>query len=116
MVHSDTFCDLRSTTFRGGGGGHPLPPGTASDPHHVRLLVYFMYFVLLTVKMMTMCLCITITLQQGDSGGPFVCERSGGHVLAGLTSWGSNQCDITLPNVYTRISSFREWIDSKIVN
>lgn len=53
---------------------------------------------------------------MGDSGGPLVCERSGSHVLAGLTSWGSGECHVTLPNVYTRISSFRDWIDSKLQN
>lgn len=51
---------------------------------------------------------------MGDSGGPFVCERGGSYVLAGLTSWGSSECDRDLPNIYTRLSSFRNWIDNNV--
>ncbi|KAK3083387.1 hypothetical protein FSP39_021367, partial [Pinctada imbricata] len=43
---------------------------------------------------------------SGDSGGPLVC----GGTLVGATSWGHYQCDTRYPSVYTRISSFRDWI------
>jgi len=45
---------------------------------------------------------------NGDSGGPAQC----GGVQVGLTSWGSAGCNVSSPSVYTRISFFRNWIDS----
>ena len=53
---------------------------------------------------------------QGDSGGPLVCARDGGFKLAGLTSWGSGECHTNYPNIYTRISSFRDWVDYVMEN
>lgn len=53
---------------------------------------------------------------MGDSGGPLVCVRDGSFLLAGLTSWGSSQCHTNYPNVYTRISSFRDWVDFVMAN
>jgi len=47
---------------------------------------------------------------NGDSGGPMVC----GNKLAGVTSWGYSGCDTTWPSVYTRVSSYFEWINSTI--
>uniref|UniRef100_A0A194APL8 Peptidase S1 domain-containing protein n=1 Tax=Pinctada fucata TaxID=50426 RepID=A0A194APL8_PINFU len=46
---------------------------------------------------------------NGDSGGPLVCNNK----LVGATSWGSSTCSGTLPSVYTRISSFRSWIQQQ---
>ncbi len=63
---------------------------------------------------------------KGDSGGPMTCPRRNmhvvtktrspddhvtAHVLAGVTSWGRS-CgeEGTLP-VFTRVGSFRKWID-----
>ncbi|KAK9967543.1 hypothetical protein ABG768_001939, partial [Culter alburnus] len=45
---------------------------------------------------------------QGDSGGPLVCNK----VAVGVVSFNQpNNCDSpTLPNVYTRISTFLPWI------
>ncbi|KAK3099474.1 hypothetical protein FSP39_005001 [Pinctada imbricata] len=43
---------------------------------------------------------------NGDSGGPLVC----GNTLVGATSWGSSTCSGTYPSVYTRVSSFRDWM------
>ncbi|XP_003743910.1 trypsin [Galendromus occidentalis] len=51
---------------------------------------------------------------QGDSGGPLVCEENGAHLLAGITSFGVDCGDSKHPTVFTRVSSFRRWIDSNI--
>jgi len=42
---------------------------------------------------------------QGDSGGPLICDG----MLAGVTSYSSNKC-VVLPSVYTRVSSYYQWI------
>jgi len=47
---------------------------------------------------------------SGDSGGPMSCYKDGNWYLAGSTSWGIAGCQ-GVPGVYTRISSFWEWID-----
>uniref|UniRef100_A0A8B8CYG8 Chymotrypsin-like elastase family member 2A n=1 Tax=Crassostrea virginica TaxID=6565 RepID=A0A8B8CYG8_CRAVI len=46
----------------------------------------------------------------GDSGGPYVCEKNGVWIQAGLTSWGISTCSGSYPSVYTRISSYLSWI------
>jgi len=49
---------------------------------------------------------------QGDSGGPFVMEESNGKwYLYGLTSWGR---DCGKGTVFTRVTSYLSWIQSKI--
>ena len=54
------------------------------------------------------CMCI-----QGDSGGPFVCQRGEGGpwFQYGCTSFGRNPCGgENEPTVFCRISYFRDWI------
>ncbi|XP_060065314.1 chymotrypsinogen B-like [Ylistrum balloti] len=52
---------------------------------------------------------------SGDSGGPLVCLRDGLYVLAGVTSWGSFSCQhFGYPNIYTRVTSYLEWIKSVV--
>ena len=51
---------------------------------------------------------------QGDSGGPFVCEESGKWVLRGAVSWGHYMCETDHYSVFSRVSSFRDWIENKI--
>jgi len=46
---------------------------------------------------------------SGDSGGPMSCLKDGVWWQAGVTSWGSSTCS-HIPAVYTRVSSFWEWI------
>lgn len=49
---------------------------------------------------------------QGDSGGGLMCEVEDGRwVLAGIVSWG-DMCGTTgRPGVYTKVSSFVDWIE-----
>lgn len=52
---------------------------------------------------------------QGDSGGPFVCKENGHFVLHGAVSWGHPRCEAeTTYTVFTRISSYVDWINHKI--
>ncbi len=51
---------------------------------------------------------------QGDSGGPYVCEESGKWVLRGAVSWGHGMCITEHFTVFSRVSSFRNWIDNKM--
>ncbi len=48
---------------------------------------------------------------NGDSGGPLVVPVSGEYRLAGITSWGSEDCDTY--SAYTRISDYESWIRIK---
>ncbi|XP_052224785.1 chymotrypsin B-like [Dreissena polymorpha] len=52
----------------------------------------------------------------GDSGGPMVCVRGSTRVLAGLSSWGESRCITTFPEVYTRVPTYREWLDETMLN
>lgn len=56
----------------------------------------------------TACPCV------GDSGGPLVKTLSGTDYLAGLVSFGSLDCDPSLPTIYTRIPSFTAWIEESL--
>lgn len=46
---------------------------------------------------------------HGDSGGPLVSGSDGNFKLIGLVSWGA-PCAIGMPDVYTRVSSFADWV------
>ncbi|KAM4738730.1 mast cell protease 3-like [Anableps anableps] len=49
---------------------------------------------------------------SGDSGGPLVCDGAS----AGVISFSGRRCgDLRTPDVYTRVASFRQWID-KVLN
>ena len=56
----------------------------------------------------------------GDSGGPLVCkDKKSRLLLVGLNSWGHEYCNcevIGTPNVNTRISPFKEWIEENVWN
>uniref|UniRef100_A0A3B3Q764 Peptidase S1 domain-containing protein n=1 Tax=Paramormyrops kingsleyae TaxID=1676925 RepID=A0A3B3Q764_9TELE len=56
---------------------------------------------------------------QGDSGGPFMCMTKDGSKeiwkLAGIVSYGRGCGQAAFPGVYTRVSSYRDFI-SKTIN
>lgn len=49
---------------------------------------------------------------NGDSGGPLVCDVNGVWELVGATSWGLQNCPISSPTVYTRVSNYLSWISA----
>lgn len=51
---------------------------------------------------------------DGSSGAPLVCTVRGRIGVAGLATWGANDCT-TRPAVFTRLSSFQDWIE-KVIN
>lgn len=55
---------------------------------------------------------------QGDSGGPLMSEGSVGlerYTLLGLVSFGPRTCGVSnFPGVYTRITSYIDWIMNNI--
>ncbi|XP_033487861.2 plasminogen-like [Epinephelus lanceolatus] len=51
---------------------------------------------------------------QGDSGGPLVCKIQNSYILQGVTSRGIGCAIVTRPGVYTRVSTFVNWINKTI--
>ena len=51
---------------------------------------------------------------QGDGGGPLVCEDDGYYELSGLVSWGFGCGRAQVPGVYVKVSSFISWINQII--
>uniref|UniRef100_A0A8C3E503 Chymotrypsin like n=1 Tax=Corvus moneduloides TaxID=1196302 RepID=A0A8C3E503_CORMO len=49
---------------------------------------------------------------QGDSGGPLVYQSGNGWMLIGIVSWGTSNCNTNTPAMYTRVSQFRNWINT----
>jgi len=50
----------------------------------------------------------------GDSGGPLVCRKGNIWYLAGIVSYGPEECGLDgFPGVYTRVAQYRDWIKEK---
>ena len=68
-----------------------------------------------SVSIMTSVLCAGLEKGgkdacQGDSGGPIMVKVEGRYVLAGITSYGIGCARPKIPGVYTRASSYIDWI------
>ncbi|CAK9825266.1 unnamed protein product [Anthophora retusa] len=48
---------------------------------------------------------------NGDSGGPLMVNGK----LHGIVSWSMNCADVVYPSVYTRVSSYIDWIEKHVV-
>jgi hypothetical protein len=51
---------------------------------------------------------------QGDSGGPALMTINGVEQVVGIVSWGRGCGNYNFPGVYSRVSTSKAWIDSKI--
>ena len=53
---------------------------------------------------------------KGDSGGPLMTvNESGRWEVIGLVSWGRRCGDPTYPGVYTRVTTYLDWIRKNAV-
>ncbi len=51
---------------------------------------------------------------QGDSGGPLVGTSGTTKVLVGVTSWGNGCALVNYPGLWSRVSSYADWISQQI--
>ena len=66
------------------------------------------YYVQCSILVLTM----TYSKIKGDSGGPLMCAVDGKPVLYGMISWGLGCAAENTPGVYTKVTSYVDWIDS----
>ncbi|CAG7823759.1 unnamed protein product [Allacma fusca] len=52
---------------------------------------------------------------EGDSGGPMYLIEGEKQTQVGIVSWGLGCAEVGLPGVYTRVSSYLDWISEKMV-
>ena len=54
---------------------------------------------------------------KGDSGGPLQCLNANGKwYQVGITSWGYPCAHANVPDVFTRVSYYRDWISKNILS
>jgi len=51
---------------------------------------------------------------QGDSGGPLLVQKNGKAEVIGITSWGEGCAEQGKPGVYTRVATYKPWIDGQL--
>ena len=53
---------------------------------------------------------------SGDSGGPLICDAGEfvGYVLTGVVSFGVKCGEPNFPGIYTRVTHYIDWIESKM--
>ncbi|XP_069044038.1 ovochymase-like isoform X2 [Lepisosteus oculatus] len=51
---------------------------------------------------------------NGDSGGPLVCKQGSAWVQAGIVSFGYGCAQPSIPEVYTRVSQYQDWINRQV--
>lgn len=53
---------------------------------------------------------------RGDSGGPLQVFRAGSPLpsIVGIVSYGRSKCPSEAPDVYTKVSYYLDWIQSKV--
>lgn len=57
------------------------------------------------------CTTICCMYYQGDSGGPLIVMKNRKPVQIGIVSYGDGNCPSSKPGVFTRVSSFVDWIE-----
>ena len=55
-----------------------------------------------------------VPVEEGQSGGPLVAKLQSKFVQVGVVSWGHSCADGVFPGVYTKVSSYKDWINDTI--
>jgi len=115
LPSSDSESFLNEECYISGWGKTSSTSGIADTLQHVRINVMGnsqCQWQWLFQSILSTHICVgggSESACNGDSGGPLVCLKNNEYVLAGVTSWGSSNCQ-NMPNVYTRVSKFLSWI------
>ncbi len=60
-------------------------------------------------------LLIDFKIDQGDGGGPLVCEKEGQWDQVGIVSFGIGCGRPNVPGVYTKVEAYEEWIERAVL-
>lgn len=112
--------DLGGSAIASGFGRTSTDGPSSSIPLQVRVQLLsrsvcsnaWNYFVQYRSSFVCIAPSLTATICNGDSGGPLFVEIGGQRKIAGVTAFGSTKgCGVNI-SVFTRVSSFLEWITS----